>query len=160
MKRNLLSKESEKLVIEGASRELEISNLYKHISNALEAMGYFGSSKFFHNESEEELKHYQVWADFMNARGSWLKIPALPGFTDEFKDLKAVFERYYDEEYKLGEFYNNWYIDSEDAAIMQQLTYFIEIQRKSIGEAGDFLATLNACGDDKGAILLFDKKIK
>lgn len=159
MKKNLLNKEYSKKITEAAGRELRVSNLYKHLCNNMEQIGYFGSAEFFKNESQEELKHYQIWADFVNDRGSWLKVPAIEGFSEECTTLKEAFELYYKEEYELGEFYNEWYMDCDDATIHQQLLTFIEIQRMSIGEAGDFLATIEACGGDKGAILLFDKEI-
>lgn len=160
MKKNLLSKEYYNKISEAAGRELYVSNLYKHLCNNLQQIGYFGSAEFFKHESEEELKHYQIWADFVNDRGTWLKVPQVPACTNEYKELKEVFQKYFEEEYKLGEFYNEWYMDCDDATIHQQLLTFIEIQRTSIGEAGDFLATIDACGDDRGALLLFDKKIK
>jgi ferritin len=87
-------------------------------------------------------------------------LPQVPAINLEFDTLQQVFELYYKEEYTLGEWYNEWYMECDDATIHQQLLTFIEIQRTSIGEAGDFLATIEACGNDKGAILLFDKKIK
>lgn len=160
MKQNLLSKEAYRKVYSAAGRELMVSNLYKHLANNLEELGYFGSAAFFKKESEEELKHYQIWADYVNDMGSWLRVPSVEAFDEEFESLMAVFQKYFDEELSLMEFYNEMYMDCEDATLKQQLLTFIEIQRKSVGEAGDFLATLHSCDDDKGALLLFDKKIK
>ena len=50
-------------------------------------------------------------------------------------------------------------MSTKDASVHQRLIEFVEIQTKSIGEAGDFLATLDQCEDDKAALLLFDKSL-
>ena len=159
MKKNLLTKEYYDKITKAAELELSASSLYKHLCNQLQGIGYFGSAEYFKKESADELIHYQVWADFVNDRGSALMIPTVKGFTDKVTSLKDAFEMFYKKEYDLGEFYNEWYLECEDAAIHQQLISFVEIQRKSIGEAGDFLATLEMCGNEKGALLLFDKEI-
>jgi ferritin len=158
MKKNLLSKEYSNKITEAIGLELSASNLYKHLCNQLQNIGYFGSAEFFKRESKDELKHYQIWADFVNDKGGAAMIPTIKGFTDEISELKEAFDIYYKKEYDLGEFYNDWYMDCEDATIMQQLLTFVEIQRTSIGEAGDLLATLEQCGKEKAALLLFDKE--
>lgn len=155
--KNLLSKSEMAKVEEAAKKELEVSNLYKHLSNQLQGIGYFGSAKFFLNESGEEVKHYQLWADFTNDRGGILELPEVQGYQVQIAQLKDAFEMYYEEEKKLGDFYNEWYMSTKDASVHQRLIEFVEIQTKSIGEAGDFLATLDQCDSDKAALLLFDK---
>lgn len=158
MKKSLLSKEYYDKIKEAIGLELSASNMYKHLCNQLENIGYFGSAGFFKKESDEELKHYQIWADFVNDRGDAAPIPTIDGFDGKITSLRQAFEQYYKKEYDLGEFYNDWYLNCEDATIHQQLLFFVEQQRTSIGEAGDFLATLDQCGDDKCALLLFDKE--
>lgn len=160
MKKNLLSKEYYNKIIKAITLELSASNLYKHLCNQLQNIGYFGSAEFFKKESKDELKHYQIWADFVNDKGTAAKIPTIEGFTDDITSLKEAFEMYYKKEYDLGEFYNKWYMECDDATIHQQLLTFIEIQRTSVGEAGDLLATLEQCGTEKGALLVFDKSFK
>lgn len=159
MKKNLLSKEYYKKIEEAAGLELSASNLYKHLCNQLQNIGYFGSAEFFKKESADELNHYQIWADFVNDRGGALMIPTVNGFKDVITELIEAFQIYYKKEYDLGEFYNEWYLECEDAAIHEQLIFFVNQQRVSVGEAGDFLATLEMCGTEKGALLLFDKEI-
>lgn len=159
MKKSLLSKMEVTKIEDAAQKELEVSNLYKHLSNQLQAIGYFGSAKFFANESGEEIKHYQLWADFMNDRSDVLEVPEVKGYIIEISKLQEAFETYFQHEKELGDFYNEWYMSTKDAAVHQRLIFFVETQTKSIGEAGDFLATLEQCGDDKAALLLFDKHI-
>lgn len=156
--KTLLSKSEMLKIDDAAQKELEVSNFYKHLANQLQGIGYFGSAKFFANESGEESKHYQLWADFVNDRGGVLDVPEVQGYAVEIDMLKSAFEAYYEKEKELGDFYNEWYMSTKDAAVHQRLIFFVETQTKSIGEAGDFLATLEQCGDDKAALLLFDKQ--
>lgn len=156
--KKLLSKAEMAKIEDAAQKELEVSNFYKHLSNHLQGIGYFGSAKFFANESGEELKHYQLWADFVNDRGGILDVPEVQGYAVTITKLQEAFETYYQKEKELGDFYNEWYMSTKDATVHQRLIEFVEIQTKSIGEAGDFLATIEQCEDDKAALLLFDKQ--
>lgn len=158
--KNLLDKSQMAKIEVAAGKELDVSNFYKHLANQLQGIGYFGSAKFFANESGEESKHYQLWADFVNDRGGVLDVPSVPAFTVNIDNLTQAFEAYYEKEKELGDFYNEWYMSTKDAAVHQRLIFFVETQTKSIGEAGDFLATLEQCGNDKSCHLIFDKELK
>lgn len=158
MRTSLLLKAELNKIEEAAQKELYASALYKHLANQMQSIGYFGSQKFFLGESSDELTHYQLWADFVNDRGSVLNVPSVNGFSEQMDSLKDAFELYFETEQELGEFYNDWYNETKDAAIHQRLITFVEIQVKSIGEAYDYLATLEQCGNDKAALLLFDKE--
>jgi ferritin len=159
MKKSLLTAEYKKQINEAAARELLVSNTYKQFSNCMEGVGYFGSAKFFKSESSDELEHYQIWAEYANDRGDILDVLAVPAITTKPKTLKEAFTAYYELELNLGKFYNDLYENCDDAPMLQQLLTFVEIQRKSVGEALDFLATLDLCGDDRSALLLFDKEL-
>ena len=159
MKQSLLSSKYRAKIIEAIGKEIDVAMLYKQMGNQLENIGYFGSASFFKNEGDEEMKHYQVWADFMNDMGDVADIPAVKPKTDKIIGLRQAFTVYLNREKELMDFYNAWYTDCDDASIMQQLLFFVEVQRKSVGEAGDFLATLDRCGSNEAALLIFDKEI-
>lgn len=158
--KSLLTKEYRDKIIEAIGYELGASSAYKQLANYMEYIGYFGSRDFFKKESKEELKHYQIWADFMNDRGDVADVPTVEATNEKPKTLKEGFEMYYTRELELSEFYNEWYMSCDDATIHERLIDFVKIQRESVGEAGDLLAEIEACGGDKGALLLFDKKLK
>jgi len=159
MKQSLLTSEYKLKIEEAIGKELEASNFYKHIANYMDGIGYFGAGTFFRNESTDELKHYQVWVDFVNDRGGIANVASVPACPYMPMSLMEAFGIYYNMEKTLADFYNDWFMDCEDATIHQQLLFFVETQRTSIGEAGDFLATLTQCGEDRGALLLFDKEL-
>lgn len=156
MRKSLLGQACKAKINLAIGYELDASNTYKHIANQLQGLGWFGSTSFFQKESKDELKHYQVWVDFVNDRGDVAEVPAVRAIKDPIPTLRSAFELYYNKECTLGDFYNNWYMECEDAALMQQLLFFIEVQRKSIGEAGDFLATLDRLVGNSAAEYLFD----
>ena len=125
----------------------------------MDGVGYFGAGKFFRDESMDELKHYQTWVDFVNARGDIADVPLVPAQMIRPSTLMEAFGIYYAKEVQLGNFYNDWYMECDDATIHQQLITFVEIQRISVGEAGDFLATLTRCMENPAALLIFDGKL-
>ena len=160
MKKPLLPKQIEKKITEAIGLEWQAAATYKYMSNVLKDMGYFGAAGFFQSEGDEELKHYQVWADFVNDMGGCADIPALPKPEANDKSLKDNFVLYYNRELSLLEFYSEWYMECENAAVHDILRDFVRIQRESVGEAGDFLATLDRCGSNESALLLFDHQLK
>lgn len=157
MRKSLLSKAEKTKITEAIGLELLAANTYRYMSNELKDLGYFGAAKFFQNEASEETEHYQIWADFVNDMNDCADVPAIPA-AEGAEDLKGIFKAYFDREKNLLDFYSDWYMSCDNAAIHEQLIFFVNKQRTSVGEAGDFLATLEQCGDDKGALLLFDKQ--
>jgi ferritin len=94
----------------------------------------------------------------VNDRGDVADVPMVKAMKDAIPTLRSAFELYYEKEVTLGEFYNDWYMDCDDATIHQQLLFFVETQRKSIGEAGDLLSTLDRIMGNSAGELLFDQQ--
>lgn len=159
MLNSLLSEKDRELLNQAASHELYASNLYKHIGNCLQRIGLFGSQKFFHAESADELKHYQILADFMNDRMDQVIVREVPEMSEVVTSLNGAFDLALHTEMTLEKFYAKFYKECEDEVVRQFLLQFIEIQRTSVGEYGDFMATLNFIGDDKAAQLTFDTEL-
>lgn len=143
--------------------ELTAHNFYKSLANQMQAIGFFGAQKYFLKESEDELKHYQIIADYFNDRGDVAEIPAIPKQMDKPKTLKEAFEFVYEIELSLGKFYESFLDEAEDKfkdmTTGQFLLQFVEIQRKSVGEVKDILATLKIAGDNSAALLEIDENL-
>jgi len=139
--------------------ELFASNLYKHVANQLQRLGWFGAQKFFSEESATELTHYQKLVDYINDVGSVAKVPMIEAMTDVITDLQDAIQLGYDTEKQLLDDYLDWY-KSSDAMTQQFLLQFIEIQRTSVGEYGDLLSRLKLASGDKCAMLLIDQEFK
>jgi len=140
--------------------ELYASNLYKHIANELQRIGYFGANKFFLNESADELKHYQLHVEFQNDVGTVANIPAIEAMNESIKTLSDAVELGYETELELYNNYKKWYKQAEyDPVVQQFLLQFLEIQRLSVGEYGDLLARIQLVDQDKAGMLLIDQEL-
>jgi len=140
--------------------ELYASNLYKHVANTLQRLGYFGAQKFFLKESESELQHYQLHVDFQNDVGTQANVPAIEAMTDQITSLVDAVQLGYETELELYNDYKKWYLASAVEPMVQQFLHqFLEIQRTSVGEYGDLLARLSLVADDKAGMLLIDQEM-
>jgi len=160
MPKSLLSPNVKAALDDAVKSELFASHLYKHVANQLQRLGYFGAQKFFAGESDHELKHYQLHADYQNDRGDVATIPDLPAVREPIKSLRDAIELGYATEKGLGDKYASAYSQcASDPMTQQFLLQFLEIQRKSIGEYGDCLSRLDRTGDDECGILIIDKEL-
>lgn len=160
MPMSLLKPEIKEWYVKSVEAELYASNLYKHIANHLQRLGYFGAQKFYLHESADELTHYQKLVDMANDMGDVISVPAIPAINEAIGSIGGALYISYNTEYKLLYHYYDFYKEAEemeDCATAQFLLQFIEIQRKSVGEYGDFIARYERCGSNEAAILEFDE---
>lgn len=156
----IISAECKKMLDEAIHSELYASNLYKHIANQLQRLGYFGASKFFLNESADELKHYQLHVEFLNDVGTVAKVPMIEAMNETIETFSDAIETGYETELELLNNYQEWYRNTaEDPVVQQFLLQFLEIQRTSVGEYGDLLARIQLVDQDKAGMLLIDQEL-
>jgi len=156
----IISADCKKMLDEAVHSELYASNLYKHIANQLQRLGYFGASKFFLNESADELKHYQLHVEFQNDVGTVAKVPMVEAMNETIESFSDAIETGYETELELLNNYQGWYRDTaEDPVVQQFLLQFLEIQRTSVGEYGDLLARIQLVDQDKAGMLLIDQEL-
>jgi len=158
MLKNLLSHKAGVILQTAIGQELYASNLYKHLANQCQRLGYFGAANYFKKESNDELEHYQLIVDYMNDLGSVAEVPDIDGCDDKISTLLDAVERAYKAEVDLGKKYTTWH-DQVDPMTAQFLLQFLEIQRKSIGEYGDLLSRLEIADENPAAILIIDKEL-
>lgn len=148
------------LIDDAIHSELYASNLYKHIANQLQRIGYFGAQKFFAAESATELAHYQLHVQFLNDVGGVAKVPAIEAMNEPIDTLSDAVELGYETELQLYEDYVSWYKQAESDPVVQQfLLQFLELQRTSVGEYGDLLARIQLVDQDKAGMLLIDQEM-
>lgn len=157
-----LNAEMKRWLQKSISSELYASNLYKHIANQLQRLGYFGAQKYFLHESADELTHYQKLVDFINDMGDVASVPAIEAITDKITSIEDAIGVAYETELYLLKQYKEFYdvAEEKDCTIGQFLLQYIEIQRISVGEYGDLIARLNRCGSNEAAILEFDEYLE
>ena len=156
----IISAELKNLLDDAVHSELYASNLYKHLANQVQRLGYFGVQKFFLRESATELEHYQLHANFQNDVGTVAEVPAIEAMTESIKSLSDAMELAYDTEMELYNNYKKWYAKAaSDPAVQQFLLQFIEFQRTSVGEYGDLLARIQLVDQDKAGMLLIVQEL-
>lgn len=156
----IISQECKDMLDDAVHSELYASNLYKHIANELQRIGYFGANKFFLKESADELEHYQRHVEFQNDVGTVAKVPMIESMDEPIKTLSDAIETGYETELQLYNDYKKWYGQASDDPVVQQfLLQFLEIQRTSVGEYGDLLARIQLVDGDKAGMLLIDQEL-
>lgn len=156
----IISAEMKTILDDAVHAELFASNLYKHIANQVQRLGYFGTQKFFLRESASELEHYQLHVNFQNDVGTVAEVPAIEAMTDSIKTLSDAIELGYETELDLYNSYKRWYAKaSSDPVVQQFLLQFLELQRTSVGEYGDLLARIQLVDQDKAGMLLIDQEL-
>jgi ferritin len=156
---NLLDKPTEDMLNKAVHAELYASHLYRHVSNQMQRVGFFGTQKFFAGESADELKHYQLIADYMNDRGTSAKVPALEACTEVVTDIVDAIKLGYETELQLMRDYEKWYRECKCVTTQQFMLQFLETQRKSVGEYGDLMSRLGLVSGDKAGMLMMDQEL-
>lgn len=142
--------------------ELKAELMYRTLANAMQQAGYFGSSDFFKAEAKTEAKHYQKLIDFCNDLGVLPDINTPMNFQYTDLDLETAFKTAFNAEFLLLQEYSELMklAKAQDVILEQFLYFFIEEQRKSVGEYGDLLAKLELCKNEASALLIFDNDLK
>lgn len=158
--KSLLSASMKKGLQTAIQAELYQSNLWKHLANQLQRLGFFGSQKYFLAESAEELTHYQIIADFINDMGDVASVPAIEAINDKVTSIGDALEIGYETELDVLNQYKKIYkqAEEEDCAVAIFLQQFITIQVKAVGHYGDLLAKYKVAEETK-EILEFDEHI-
>lgn len=153
--RALISTDHSELINKAGHLEKFAAQTYEHFANIARMKGLYGAEKFFLNEAKDENKHFQKLAKFMNDMGVLITMPALEEQNEEIETIDELFEKAYDMELNLLEYYES--IEEELPGRFENIILeMIQIQVKSVGEYGDLLARLSIVGDD---ILVFDQEL-
>ena len=157
--KSILSSTDKQIIQAALQQELYASHLYRQVANYMQRAGYFGAQAFFSGEAADELEHYEKHVQFMNDMGDVAQLPALPAINQKPAGLQEAVQLGFDTELALGQKYEGWYRDATSELTRQHLLQFLEIQRKSIGEYGDWLARLERAGGDECGLLIIDKEM-
>ncbi len=150
--KSLLKSEVKAWLDKSAKSELYASNMYKHLSNQCQRLGYFGAQKFFLNESKDEIEHYEKLVNYTNDMGDILVMPSLPAINESVKTIGDCLDVAYEIELELMKQYQKFYEEAEDkyedCITATFIIEFLQIQRKSVGEYGDLISRYEKNKDD------------
>lgn len=160
--KSLIKEGVKKWLQKSVESELYASSVYKSIANQFQYMGLLGAQSFFLKESEDELRHYQKLADFVNDMGDMVDVPAVKKPEASVSNIGEALSAAYELELQLLRQYEDFYEESEDkykdCVVATFVIKFLEIQRKAVGEYGDLIATYEKIEVNKDIIM--DEKLK
>ena len=141
--------------------ELTAELMYRQLSAQMQQIGYFGAAKFFLNEANTEVKHYQKLIDFCNdlgvlpnITGAARSMGTIETFYDAFKTAYNAELNLLNEYKKLSDMACN-----DDHAVFVISQKFVAEQIKSVGEYGDLLATISLTKDNAAGLLQIDHEL-
>lgn len=124
--------------------------------------GLDGVTDFFYQQSNEERVHMLKLIRYINERGGFAVVPALPQPIITFQSLKRVFEEFLKHEMGVSESINELVgmaLEERDYATHNFLQWYVSEQIEEERLARTLNDKLELVGDDKGGIYLFDRDI-
>ncbi len=156
-----------KIIQEGLNRqvvmEAESSQAYLAMASWAEIQpGLDGITDFFYHQSDEERMHMLKLIRYINERGGFAVVPALPQPNITFQSLQRVFENFLKHEIKVSESINELVeltLKEKDFSTHNFLQWYVAEQIEEERLARTLNDKLELVGDDKSGIYLFDRDI-
>lgn len=143
--------------------EAESSQAYLAMASWAEIQpGLSGITDFFYQQSDEERLHMLKLVRFINERGGFALIPALPQPMVMFKSIKNVFDEFLKHELQVSSSINDLVhlsLSEKDYATHNFLQWYVNEQIEEERVARTLNDKLQLVGDDKGGLYLFDRDI-
>ena len=159
----MLSKRMQEALNEQIRIEAESSQVYLAMASWAEIQpGINNVTSFFYQHSDEERMHMLKLIHFVNERGGFATIPALPQPLLTFPSIKHAFEALLKHEIFVSESINKLIdiaLEEKDYATHNFLQWYVAEQIEEEALARTMNDKLELIGDDKGGMYLFDKDI-
>ncbi len=143
--------------------EAESSQAYLAMASWAEIQpGLEGVTEFFYRQSDEERVHMLKLIRFINERGGFAAVPALPQPMVTFQSLRRVFEEFLKHELKVSDSINDLVhlsLTEKDYATHNFLQWYVNEQIEEERTARTLNDKLELIGDDKSGLYLFDRDI-
>jgi len=159
----MLSKTVQAALNEQIRIEAESSQVYLAMASWAEIQpGINNVTEFFYKHSDEERMHMLKLIHFVNERGGFATIPALPQPPLTFPSIKHAFAALLKHEIFVSESINNCIdiaLSEKDYATHNFLQWYVAEQIEEEALARTMNDKLELIGDDKSGLYLFDKDI-
>ncbi len=159
----MLSKIVQDALNEQIRIEAESSQVYLAMACWAEIQpGIDNVTAFFYQHSDEEREHMLKLIHFVNERGGFATVPALPQPPLTFPSIKHAFQALLKHEIFVSESINNCVdiaLQEKDYATHNFLQWYVAEQIEEEALARTMNDKLELIGDDKGGLYLFDKDI-
>lgn len=159
----MLSKSIQEALNKQVQMEAESSQAYLAMASWCEIQpGLEGVTEFLYKQSDEERAHMLKLIRFVNERGGFAAVPALPQPMVTFPSLKKLFEEYLKHELKVSNSINELVhlaLAEKDYATHNFLQWYVNEQMEEERVARTLNDKLEMIGDDKSGLYLFDRDI-
>ena len=159
----MLSKKMQAILNEQIKIEAESSQVYLAMASWAEIQpGIDNVSAFFYQHSEEERHHMLKLIHFVNERGGFATVPALPQPQLTFPSIKHAFAALLKHEEFVSENINKCIevsLEEKDYATNNFLQWYVAEQIEEEALARTMNDKLELIGEDKSGMYLFDKDI-
>ena len=143
--------------------EAESSHVYLAMASWAEIQpGIDNVTEFFYQHSEEERQHMLKLIHFVNERGGFATIPALPQPQLTFSSIKHAFAALLEHEIYVSESINKCIdiaLSEKDYATHNFLQWYVAEQIEEEALARTMNDKLKLIGDDKSGMYMFDRDI-
>lgn len=159
----MLSKTIQAALNQQVEMEAKSSQAYLAMASWAEIQpGLDGVTEFFYQQSNEEREHMLKLIRYINERGGFGTVPALPQPIVTFTSLQKVFAEFLKHEVQVSENINQLVgmaLDERDFATHNFLQWYVSEQIEEERLARTLNDKLELVGDDKSGIYLFDRDI-
>ena len=159
----MLSKIVQEALNEQIRIEAESSQVYLAMASWAEIQpGIDNVTSFFYKHSDEERMHMLKLIHFVNERGGFASVPALPQPPLTFPSIKHAFKELLKHEIFVSESINKVIdiaLEEKDYATHNFLQWYVAEQIEEEALARTMNDKLELIGDDKGGMYLFDRDI-
>jgi len=159
----MLSKKIQAALNEQIKIEAESSQAYLAMASWAEIQpGIDNVTSFFYKHSDEERQHMLKLIHFVNERGGFATVPALPQPAVTFPSIKHAFAALLKHEMFVSESINKCMdvaFEEKDYATISFLQWYVAEQIEEEALARTLNDKLELIGDDKSGMYLFDKDI-
>ncbi len=159
----MLSKKMQEALNEQIRIEAESSQVYLAMASWAENQpGIDNVTSFFYKHSDEERMHMLKLIHFVNERGGFASVPALPQPPLTFPSIKHAFKELLKHEIFVSESINKVIdiaLEEKDYATHNFLQWYVAEQIEEEALARTMNDKLELIGDDKGGMYLFDRDI-
>lgn len=159
----MLTKVIQEALNRQVAMEAESSQAYLAMASWAEIQpGLDGVTDFFYKQSDEERIHMLKLIRYINERGGFAVVPALPQPNITFQSLTRVFQELLKHEIKVSESINDIVdlaLKEKDFSTHNFLQWYVSEQIEEERLARTLNDKLELVGDDKSGIYLFDRDI-
>ncbi|HDT15247.1 MAG TPA: ferritin [Firmicutes bacterium] len=142
--------------------EIYSAYLYLAMSAWFTEKNLTGFANWMYVQAQEEMTHAMKFYSYNLERGGHVKLPAVEGVRDDFKNPLEIFEEAYGHEQKVTariDALMDMALAEKDHATVSMLRWFIDEQVEEEASASELVEKLKMIGDAKEQLLMLDKEL-